>query len=37
MQQIETALQLNGKKKEEEEKSDEKKATFDRSHMIGKS
>ena len=37
MQQIETALQLNGKKKEEEEKSDEKKATFDRSHIIGKS
>ena len=37
MQQIETALQLNGKKKEEEEKSDEKKTTFDRSHIIGKS
>ena len=37
MQQIETALALNAKKKVVEETAPEKKGKFDRSHIIGKS
>lgn len=37
MIRIETALELNGKKKEEEEEASKSEADFDRSHIIGKS